>query len=77
MNKARKKRLKDALDLLQQANEIIATVADEEDAAFDNMPEAFQESERGQYMEDCIGWMDDAMSSIDDAKMQLEEITGG
>jgi putative sigma-54 modulation protein len=37
MNKARRKKIQEALELLQQATEILAQVGDEEEEAFDNI----------------------------------------
>lgn len=51
MNKARRKELEKAKDLLEQAQSIIEAVQEEEQEAFDNMPEGLQSSERGEQMQ--------------------------
>lgn len=48
MNKVRRKRLAEALDLISQAKDILEEVKDEEQDAFDNLPENFQYGERGE-----------------------------
>lgn len=48
MNKQRRKRLTEAMELLQEAQQIIEEVKDEEQEAFDNLPEGLQCSERGE-----------------------------
>lgn len=77
MNKARREKIKNAIDLIQQANEILAEVGDEEDEAFDNMPESLQESERGEQMKEYIDMIDEANEAIDDLIGNLSEITEG
>lgn len=42
MNKVRRKRLSEALELISQAKDILEEVKDEEQEAFDNLPESFQ-----------------------------------
>ena len=48
MNAARRKRLAEAVDMIASAKEIIEEVKEEEQEAFDNMPESLQGSERGE-----------------------------
>lgn len=50
MNAARRKELSKAIDLIEQAKEIISAVAEEEREAYDNLPEGLQESEMGDKM---------------------------
>ena len=55
MNKARRKQLEKASALLSEAREIIESCRDEEQDAFDNMPEGLQQSER--WRNTSIRWM--------------------
>ena len=50
MNAARRKELSKAIDLIEQAKEIISAVAEEEREAYYNLPEGLQESEMGEKM---------------------------
>lgn len=50
MNAARRKELSKAIDLIEQAKEIISAVAEEEREAYENLPEGLQESEMGEKM---------------------------
>ena len=50
MNAARRKERSKAIDLIEQAKEIISAVAEEEREAYDNLPEGLQESEMGEKM---------------------------
>ena len=47
---------------------------DEEEMAFDNLPESLQYSERGDIMQDNITNLDNAITGLDDAKSALENI---
>lgn len=58
MNKKRMERLTKARDELEALKE-------EERAAFDNLPEGLQQSERGQRMEEIGDYLDEAIGAID------------
>jgi exonuclease VII small subunit len=68
MNKDRRKSLAEALALidqaealLQQASEAVDEVRDEEQEAFDNLPESLQDGERGQQMQEAVS----SLESVD------------
>ena len=65
MNKARRKELAKAVELIERAREIIEVVKDEEQDAFDNLPESLQSSERGERMEECISALEDFFDEVD------------
>lgn len=65
MNNERRKILKQAVSLLEQANELISGVLDEEQDAFDNMPEGLQMSERGEQIEENIGTLENITDELD------------
>lgn len=54
MNYERRKELKKAIDLIEQAKEIISLVAEQEQEAYDNLPESLQEAEQGEKMYEII-----------------------
>lgn len=60
MNKARRLELQKALD-------IVSAAMDEEQEAFDNLPESFQDGEKGQRMEEIISNLDECVGFIEDA----------
>lgn len=88
MNKIRRKELAriieklEALDALRaEIQEEIESVMDEEQEAFDNMPEGLQESERGEQMQEYIDAMQYAMDDLENFDIesimdQLQEIIG-
>lgn len=90
MNKARRKNLETIIAKLEAIREPMGTiwndlreVADEEQEAYDNMPESLQESERGQQMQEYIDTMDGVLDEIEscdwleDLIDQLQEIVDG
>jgi len=74
MNKARRKELDRAADMLREAYSIIESCRDDEEDAYDNLPESFQDGERGEEMQEYIDVMDEVMDQIDEAANAIEEI---
>lgn len=54
MNRERRKRLQAAFDKIAEVQEIITDVRDEEQEAFENLPENFQYGEKGEEMQGYI-----------------------
>lgn len=75
MNKQRRKELAEIINLIEEARERLEAVRDDEQEAFDNMPESFQYSERGETMEDYISTMDELIDYLDTDNLQ--EIVDG
>lgn len=73
MNNVRRKKLKDAVDLLNRASEIVSNARSQEEDCLDNMPENLQMSDRCERMENAVDCLDDAETSIDDAISKIEE----
>lgn len=76
MNAARRKRLAEAVDMIASAKEIIEEVREEEQEAFDNMPESLQGSERGEAMEGFIGDLENAADDLDNISDIVGEVAG-
>lgn len=74
MNKARRKQLEEILGALDAQKSAIESVCEEEQEAFDNLPESIQYSERGETMEGYISEMEDAVSNLEDIISSLQEI---
>ena len=77
MNKTRRKYLAEAIDLLGTAQTILENVIDEEQEAFDNMPDGLQCSERGETMEETIYNLQDILDNVESAQVTITEIIGG
>lgn len=50
MNKQRRNRIAEALELISQARGILEEVKDEEQESYENLPESLQYGERGEQM---------------------------
>ena len=74
MNKSRRKQIQEALSLIEKAYDLLTDAKDEEEEAFDNLPESLQESERGMTMQDNVDNLDTAVTSLEEAKDALENI---
>ena len=74
MNKQRRKRLEKSYGLIDEAMEIIQDVMDEEQEAYDNLPESFQNGERGEEMRGYIEMLEEASGYLDDTKSVVAEI---
>ena len=74
MNDQRRKQLRRALDLIDQAREIVGEAGDDEQASFECLPESTQKRERGQEIKekaeelnDCALVFEDLISTIEEA----------
>ena len=72
MNNQRRKQLAGAIEKLEQAvalieetKETVEFVNEEEQEAYDNMPESLQESERGQTIQENIDKLEDVIFNIE------------
>lgn len=72
MNKQRRKELAEAIEklekaiaMLEEAKETVECVTEEEQEAFDNMPESLQCSERGEMTLDNVGTLEEITSNIE------------
>lgn len=74
MNKQRRQDLGDVSDLLDEAIDRLSEIRDEEQDAFDNLPEGLQMSDRGSKMEEAIDDMYDIENDIDAVKLKIEKI---
>ena len=74
MNREPRKRLQEAFDKIAEAQEILSEVRDEEQEAYENLPENFQYGERGDEMQGYIEMIDEADGYLDDAKSVVEQI---
>lgn len=72
MNKARRKELSRAVELLEEAQSIIESCRDEEQEYMDNMPENLQESEKYYVAEETVNNMDEAYDKIGEAIDSVE-----
>ena len=74
MNKARRKTLEQAYDLIGQAITIIEEVKSEEEDSLYNLPESLQESEKGEQMEENIDALDEIICELERQVDAIEEL---
>ena len=73
MNKQRRKELGKLIDQLEEVKSKIETIKDEEESAYDNMPESLQDGDSGQRMQDAIDALDYAIGGFDDIIDNIHE----
>lgn len=73
MNNQRRKELDVVINMLNDAKSKLESVIDDEQCAFDNLPEGLQASDRGGQMACSIDNMNDALDNIDDVISCIEE----
>lgn len=77
MNKERRNQISKIITSLETLRYEIENLREDEQEAFDNLPEGIQCSDRGEAMEAAASELDDAYNSIDEAISQLETAKGG
>lgn len=74
MNDARRKQIEEAKVLLQKAVNLLEQARDDEQEAYDNMPESFQEGEKGEKAQQAIDALEDALGNLSDCADSLENV---
>ena len=74
MNNARRKLQKQAIELLDKADELILEVLDDERDSYVNLPEMLQASERGEKISSNIDKLQNIYEEIDTYSTQLGEL---
>lgn len=74
MNKERRKKISDAMSAIGKIEELIQNILDEEQEAYENMPEGLQASENGMISEEAQENLDAAIEALEEAIGYLEEI---
>ena len=73
MNKNRRNAISDIYDKLTDIQSDLECIRDEEQEAFDNLPESIQYSERGEKMEEYISSLEEALDNVGYAVESLDE----
>ena len=74
MNKTRRKRIGEAFDLIGTAQDILRSVREEEQEAYENLPDSFRDGERGEEMQNYMEMIEEAEGYLDDANSVIEQI---
>jgi DNA-binding protein H-NS len=75
MNNQRRKIINEAIAKLEEVGETISEVLDDEQDAYDNLPEGIQASDRGDTMETAISVLESAMPLFEQLAEELAEAT--
>lgn len=67
MNRTRREAIDDLIEQLENIQQQIETLKDEEQTAYDNLPETLQYSERGETMTEAIDNLESAESDVEEA----------
>lgn len=73
MNADRRKRIEEACNDIYRAIELLNEVKDEEQEAYDNLPEGIKDSDRGESMSENVSFLEDITSNLEDLEMSLED----
>lgn len=73
MNNMRRKNVMEALELIEKARNILEEVKDEEQAAYNNLPESLQYGERGEQMQENVDTIEEYLSYLEETD-SLEEM---
>lgn len=73
MNNDRRKQINDIIDELANLRSKVEDLRNEEQEAFDNLPEGLKSSDRGQVSEQAASRLEDALSSFDEIDCALNE----
>lgn len=74
MNKQRRNRLQKVIDQLEELKQEVSFICEEEQEAYDNMPESLQDGERGSQMYENISTLEGQESNFDDLIYNLQEV---
>lgn len=74
MNQKRRKKIKEAIELLEYLIDIMEECRDEEEEVMTNTPESFQESDRYAESEECVETLENAIDDIESVAANLQEI---
>ena len=73
MNNERRKEITAILEQMSELRGKVEDLQNQEQEAFDNMPEGLQQSDRGQACETAASRLDDAMTAFDEIESALED----
>jgi uncharacterized protein Yka (UPF0111/DUF47 family) len=76
MNKRRRAAISAIVIRINELKEELEFLHEEEQEAFDNLPESLQGGERGQQMEQALDKIQDAINALEDAadNLDMEEV---
>ena len=76
MNKQRRKAIQQALEQIADLKTSVEEINTDEQDSFDNLPEAFQDSEKGETIQEAIDFLEAATGAFDEVIDSLEQAQG-
>jgi hypothetical protein len=73
MNTKQRKMIAKAIGCISEARGLLEEIHGDEQAAYDNMPLALQESERGERMAETISEFENAVADLENLESVLED----
>ena len=74
MNKERRNKIKKIIQEIERIKNNLQTILQDEEFAFDNMPENLQSSMRGEETEEAIECISEAVDNLEETVDKLSEI---
>jgi len=74
MNKDRRDRLGELKSAIEEAKGDLDTIKEEEEEAFENLPESLQGTENAAHMEECAQYLGDAVEGLQTALDSIDLI---
>ena len=76
MNKQRRKAIQQALEQIADLKTSVEEINTDEQDSFDNLPESFQDSEKGETIQEAIDFLEAATGAFDEVIDSLEQAQG-
>ena len=76
MNKQRRKAIQQTLDQFADLRTSVEEINTDEQDSFYNLPESFQDSEKGETIQEAIDFLETATGAIDEVIDSLEQAQG-
>lgn len=76
MNKSRRSRIDKLIERIDELMSDLDIIRQEEQDAYDNLPDSFQDSERGEIMYNAIDSLESAADSLEEVEDYLNEDKG-
>lgn len=76
MNKSRRSRIDDLIQKIEDLCADIDYIRDEEEDAYNNLPDSIKDSERGETMSEAVEHLEYAISCLEEATENLSEAKG-
>lgn len=75
MNNARRKELTELSSSISIALTVAETIRDDVQEYYDNMPESFQNGEKGEKAQEAINYLESLVSALEEAQSAIDDAT--